>query len=338
MTFRKAERKKAKLRLGLVGPSGSGKTFSALLIAKGLGGKIAVVDTENGSADLYAGSPGIPEYDVLTMEQPYEVEKYLAAIDAAEKEGYNVIILDSISHAWSGEGGLLDRQGKIADSGKGNSYTAWRTVTPLHNRFVERMLGCNLHVVATMRAKTEYAMTPGNNGKVEVKKIGLAPVQRDGMDYEFTSVFDIDINHNVQSSKDRTGMFDGKIFTPTTKTGEQLIAWLETGAEPEPAKPKEEKPPESKKKKEEKIEYVTEAQKKAIEAIIGENNLDRSLVKEFLFSRGWCGVKEDSFEPTLTKVHKNIAERIIGNTTAFVTTFKTFIKERENSLKEAVNG
>ncbi|MDD5006343.1 MAG: ATP-binding protein [Candidatus Omnitrophica bacterium] len=329
MTFRKAERKKAKLRLGIVGPSGSGKTFSALLMAKGLGGKIAVVDTENGSADLYAGSPGIPEYDVLTMEQPYEVEKYLAAIEAAEKEGYNVIILDSISHAWSGEGGLLDRQGKIADSGKGNSYTAWRTVTPLHNRFVERMLNCNLHLIATMRAKTDYAMSPGANGKVEVKKIGLAPVQRDGMDYEFTSVFDIDINHNVQSSKDRTGMFDGKIFTPTTKTGEQLIAWLETGVEPEPIKQEEKK--DSKKETTADttpIEYVTPAMKKAVEAIIEKNKFDRDTIKEFFLRRGQIGIKEDG-SPTLDKLYKSIAGKMIGNEGAFVAAFNKFKESRE---------
>jgi hypothetical protein len=326
MTFRKAERKKAKLRLGIVGPSGSGKTFSALLMAKGLGGKIAVVDTENGSADLYAGSPGIPEYDVLTMEQPYEIEKYLAAIEAAEKEGYNVIILDSISHAWSGEGGLLDRQGKIADSGKGNSYTAWRTVTPLHNRFIEKMLNCNLHVIATMRAKTDYAMTQGDKGKVEIKKVGLAPIQRDGMDYEFTTVFDIDINHNVQTSKDRTGMFDGKIFVPTIKTGEQLIAWLETGVEPEPKQENKKADPD--KNKPDKNEYITTDQLNVVEEIIAKHNFDRSLVKEFVFSHGWCGVKDD-FSPTLSKLHKNIAERIIKNEPAFVESFKKFIEKRE---------
>ncbi len=315
MTFRKAERKKAKLRLGIVGPSGSGKTFSALLIAKGLGGKIAVVDTENGSADLYAGAPGIPEYDVLTMEQPYEVEKYLEAIETAEKDGYNVIILDSISHAWSGEGGLLDQQGKIADSGKGNSYTAWRTVTPKHNRFVERMLNCNLHLIATMRAKTDYAMTPGQNGKVEVKKIGLAPVQREGMDYEFTVVFDIDINHNVQTSKDRTSMFDGKIFMPTNKTGKQFIDWLETGKEPEPKKEKE-------------PEYINETQKKAVEATIGKLGLDRELVKEFFFLHNVIGTKEDG-SPTLAKLHKASGEKLIKQPEAFEKAFKEWLAKRE---------
>lgn len=231
MTFTKAERKKAKLRLGICGTSGSGKTYSALLIAKGLGKKIAVLDTENHSAELYAGKEGMPEYDVCTLSPPYDTEKYVQSINEAERLGYDVIILDSISHAWAGEGGLLDQQGKIADSGKGNSYTAWRNVTPKHNKFIEKMLSCNLHLIATMRSKTEYALVTNDKGKQEPKKIGMAPIQREGMDYEFTVVFDIDQNHNAIPSKDRTGLFDKTIFTPTTGTGEALLLWLDSGKE-----------------------------------------------------------------------------------------------------------
>lgn len=227
--FQKAERKKAKLRLGLCGTSGSGKTYSSLLIAKGIGKKIAVVDTENHSAELYAGMPNMPEYDVLTLSPPYETEKYVSAISEAEKQGYDVIILDSISHAWAGEGGLLDQQGKIADSGKGNSYTAWRNVTPKHNKFIEKMLSCNIHLIATMRSKTEYALVTNDKGKQEPKKMGMAPIQRDGMDYEFTVVLDIDQSHNAIPSKDRTSLFDGKIFTPSEDTGVKLLAWLDSG-------------------------------------------------------------------------------------------------------------
>lgn len=230
-TFRKAERKKAKLRLGIVGPAGSGKTYSSLLIAAGLGGRIALIDTENGSGDLYAGRKEIPEYDVCPISAPYTVPKYLEAIKEAENAGYSVIIIDSLSHAWAGDGGLLDQQGKIADSGKGNSYTAWRQVTPLHNKLVESILQSPCHVIATMRAKTEYVLETDSKGKQVPKKVGLAPVQRDGMDYEFTTVFDIDLNHNVQVSKDRTAMFDGMIFKPGTDTGNTLKAWLETGAD-----------------------------------------------------------------------------------------------------------
>ncbi len=224
--FQKATRKKAKLRLGIVGPSGSGKTYSALLIAKGLGGKVAVIDTENGSADLYAH---LLEYDVATITPPYTPEKYIAMIHEAEKEGYNVVIIDSLTHAWAGEGGLLDKHGKIADSGRGNSFTAWRQVTPLHNQLIEAMLNSPCHIIGTMRAKTDYVQTTGDKGKTEIKKVGLAPVQREGMDYEFTTVFDIDINHNAQTSKDRTSLFDGQVFKPSEDTGKTMLNWLEDG-------------------------------------------------------------------------------------------------------------
>ena len=235
MGFRKAERRKAKLRLGLVGSAGSGKTYSALLVAGGIGGKIALIDTENGSGDLYAGMKGIPEYDVCTLAAPYTVQKYLEAIKDAEGSGYDVIIIDSLSHAWAGDGGLLDQQGKIADSGRGNSYTAWRQITPMHNKLVEAMLTSPCHIIATMRAKTEYVLETNDKGKQMPKKVGMAPVQREGMDYEFTVVFDLDANHNATPSKDRTATFDGQIFTPSVKTGQTLKKWLESGADtPEP--------------------------------------------------------------------------------------------------------
>lgn len=223
ITFRKAERKKAKLRLALVAPSGHGKTYSSLLIAKGLGGKIAVIDTENGSGDLYAD---IAEYDIITMSAPYMPEKYIAAIKAAEDAGYDVLIIDSLSHAWSGEGGLLDQQGKIADSGKGNSYTAWRTITPKHNLLVETILSSKLHIITTLRSKTEYIIED-EGGRKTPKKVGLAPIQRDGLEYEFTVVMDIDKSHVASTSKDRTGLFDGQFFKLDEKVGEQLKQWLD---------------------------------------------------------------------------------------------------------------
>lgn len=240
MGFRKAERKKAKLRLGIVGPAGSGKTYSALLIAKGLGGRVAVIDTENGSADLYAN---VMEYDVCTLEAPYTVQKYLTAIDEAEKAGYETLIIDSLTHAWAGEGGLLDQQGKIADAGRGNSYTAWRQITPLHNRLVEAMLTSKCHVIATMRSKTEYVLEADDKGRQVPKKVGMAPVQREGMDYEFTTVFDLSLTHNATVSKDRTSLFDGQIFKPDEKTGKALLEWLESGADVPEVKPAQQAKP-----------------------------------------------------------------------------------------------
>lgn len=227
MEIRKAQRKKAKLRLGMAGPSGSGKTFGALKLAFGIGGKIGLIDTENGSGDLYAH---LGDYDVITITAPFTVAKYLEAIKAFEKANYDVIIVDSLSHAWAGEGGLLDKQGKLADRG-GNSYTAWRTVTPEHNSLVEAMLQSKSHVIATMRAKQEYVLETNDKGKQQPKKVGMAPIQRDGMEYEFTVMLDVDMGHNTTASKDRTGIFDGQIFKVSEATGEQLLGWLNAGAD-----------------------------------------------------------------------------------------------------------
>lgn len=222
--IRKAQRKKAKLRLGIAAPSGAGKTYSALLLAFGLGGKVGILDTENGSADLYAN---LGEYDVLPLHAPYEIKKYLNAIHEFERAGYSTIIIDSLSHAWAGEGGLLEKVGKMS----GNSYTNWRNITPEHNLLVETMLQSSCHIIATMRSKTEYVLEENDKGKQVPKKVGLAPVQREGMDYEMTVMFDLDIRHNATTTKDRTGLFDGRIFTPTVETGKELLAWLDGGVD-----------------------------------------------------------------------------------------------------------
>jgi len=229
MEIRKAERKKAKLRLGIAAPSGAGKTYSSLLLAFGLGGKVGLIDTEHGSGDLYAH---LGDYDIIGIEAPYTITKYLQAIKAFEQAGYSTIIIDSLSHAWAGDGGLLDKQGKIADSGKANGFAAWRTITPEHNSLVEAMLRSPCHIIATMRAKQEYVLETNDKGKQVPKKVGLAPVQREGMEYEFTVMLDVDMNHIASASKDRTSLFDGRFFKITPDTGKELLAWLETGAEP----------------------------------------------------------------------------------------------------------
>lgn len=228
MEIRKAERKKARLRLGIAAPSGAGKTYSALLMAFGLGGKIGLIDTEHGSGDLYAH---LGDYDIIAIEAPYTVQKYVQAIKSFEAAGYHTIIIDSLSHAWAGDGGLLDKQGKMADRGT-NSFAAWRTITPEHNHLVDTLLRSPCHIIATMRAKQEYVLEINDKGKQTPKKVGLAPVQREGMEYEFTIMLDIDMQHIASASKDRTGLFDGQFFTIGIETGERLLAWLETGIEP----------------------------------------------------------------------------------------------------------
>lgn len=228
MQIRRAERKKAKLRLGIAAPSGAGKTYSSLLLAFGLGGKVGLIDTEHGSGDLYAD---LGEYDIIQISAPYTAAKYIEAIHAFEREGYSTIIVDSLSHAWAGEGGLLDKQGKAADK-SGNSYTAWRMVTPDHNQLVDAMLQSSCHIIATMRAKTEYVQEKDERtGKNVVRKVGMAPIQRDGMEYEFSVMLDIGMDHTAVATKDRTRLFDGQFFKVSEQTGKDLLEWLETGKE-----------------------------------------------------------------------------------------------------------
>ena len=229
MEFRKAERRKAKLRLGITGAAGSGKTYGALLVAKGLGGKTVLLDTENGSGDLYASEF---DYDVGAITAPYTINKYIEGIKQAENLGYDIIIIDSLSHAWAGEGGLLEQVDNIAAASRsGNSYTAWRQVTPQHNKLIEIMLNSSCHIIATMRSKTEYVIVENDKGRKEPRKVGLAPVQREGMDYEFGIVFDLGQNHMASVSKDRTSLFDGQVFTLSQQVGETLRKWLETGVD-----------------------------------------------------------------------------------------------------------
>lgn len=224
----RATKRRAKLRLGMSGPSGSGKTYSALLIAAGLGGRIGMIDTEHGSGDLYADL--LPEgYDVLQLTPPFAPARYVEAIHTLEEAGVSTIIVDSLTHAWSGEGGSLDRQGKIADK-FGNSWQAWRQVTPEHNALVEALLQSPCHIIATMRAKTEYVQEKDERtGKQVVRKIGLAPIMRDGIEYEFTIFLELDMHHTAFVGKDRTGLFDGEIFKPESETGRRLLTWLDSG-------------------------------------------------------------------------------------------------------------
>ena len=224
VTFKKAEKSKQKLRLLLEGCSGSGKTYSALVLAASLGKKIAVIDTEKGSASLYADKF---EFDVLELSAPFNPEKYIEAIRAAEQSGYEVIIIDSLTHEWNGSGGCLDIQAQL-----GGRYTDWAAVTPRHNRFIETMLQSKCHLISTSRTKTDYEMVE-SNGKKQLEKVGLKSEQREGMDYEFTVVFRINDKHMAVSTKDRTDTF-GKEFMEviTEDTGRVFLEWLNNGKEP----------------------------------------------------------------------------------------------------------
>jgi AAA domain len=222
-TFVPATKTASKARVALVGPSGAGKTFSALAIAKGLGPRIALIDTERGTARKYAGDPF--EFDVLELAS-FSPRAYVDAIAAAARAAYDVLIIDSLSHAWSGRDGALEQLGRRTGT-SGNTFAAWREITPMHNALVDAMLDSPLHLIATMRVKTAYAITPDENGRMVPKVIGLAPVQRAGIEHEFDVVAELDQQHVMRITKTRYRGLDGAVLTkPDRQVGEALLRWL----------------------------------------------------------------------------------------------------------------
>jgi len=232
LTFQQAMRNKCKIKMGVQGPSGSGKTYSSLLIAYGLTNdwsKIAVIDTENGSANLYAD---LGPYHVLTLKAPFSPERYIECIRAAASNGYECLIIDSLSHEWSGPGGILEIHSNIP----GNSFAAWAKVTPRHNACIQEILQSNLHVIATMRSKTDYVMSD-KNGKTVPEKVGLKATQREDAEYEFTLVFEMNHLQQAVVSKDRTGLFiNSHELKLSPATGKLIKEWCNAGETmPEPA-------------------------------------------------------------------------------------------------------
>jgi len=250
-TFTKATKKRARLRMAVVGPPGSGKTVSLLKIARamiGPAGRIAVIDTETGSAskyswdpDLYPADTPIPPlrfvFDVLELSD-FSPSNYVKAIEAADALAYDVIIVDSLSHAWNSKGGALEMVDNIARKSKTHStFNAWRDVTPEQNKMVEAILRSRAHVLVSMRVKTEYVIeTDARTGKSSPRKIGLAPVQRGDLEYEFDVFGQLDENNGLSITKTRCSALTGVYID---KPGEEIAAtlrqWLEDGAdEPEP--------------------------------------------------------------------------------------------------------
>lgn len=231
--FQKATKKKRKLKLALAGPSGSGKTYSALAIGCNLGNKVALIDTEGspesgGSAELYAD---FFDFDCVVLPS-YSPATYIDAIKAAAEEGYDVIIIDSLSHAWFGAEGALEQVNKeMARSGSRNSYTAWRNVTPLHNALVQTILHTNAHVICTMRAKEKYVMEEDERGRSKVKKMGMEAIQREGMSYEFDMFANMDADHNLIVEKTRIGLDGDVIHKPGKELAKKLTDFLNSGTE-----------------------------------------------------------------------------------------------------------
>lgn len=318
MVIRKAQRRKAKARVGISGPAGSGKTFGSLLLAYGIchdWDKICLIDTENGSGELYADYKAngyeIGQYNVISLSSPYSPDKYIAAIKECEDAGIEVIVVDSLTHAWAGEGGLLDKKGQIERSGKPgiNSWTAWRDVTPLHNRLVEAILNSKCHLIATLRAKMDYVQEADpTTGKQIVRKVGMNPIQRDGMEYEFTIFIDINQDHQATTTKDRTSLFDGRQFTLSVDMGRQLLGWLDAGVDapaPEPVQTQ---------KQESSTDTITAESIRALHAI-----------------RNQMGKTEDEFKSGLSHILKREITSLKQLTEQEA---KALIKALNNKLKE----
>lgn len=222
--FHKAAKTQARLRMAIYGASGSGKTYSALSIGS-VFGTVALIDTERGSASKYAD---LFTFDVLELTDPHPAE-YIKAIKAAGAAGYNVLIIDSLSHAWQKVLELVDDITRKSQSK--NSYLSWRDVTPLQNQFVDAMLTAPMHIIATMRSKTEYALDKDDRGKLSPRKIGLAPIQRDGIEYEFDVAAEMNADNDFIVTKTRCPALQGKsVNKPGANVGNVLKAWLSDGA------------------------------------------------------------------------------------------------------------
>jgi hypothetical protein len=230
MKFQKATKQQSKLRLAIFGPSGSGKTFSALRIATGLGGKIALVDTERGSASKYADRFA---FDVLDLPK-FDIATYVEAIKAASE--YDVLVIDSLTHGWQE---LLQEVEKIARSRYGgNTWSAWSDGTPLQRKLVDAILSFPGHIIATMRSKTEWTTSTNGKGRTVPVRVGLAPEQGKGIEYEFDILMELNTEHSGAIIKDRTGKYqDAVIELPGEQFGQELNVWLEIGEFPKPEPP-----------------------------------------------------------------------------------------------------
>lgn len=230
MGFTKATKKKAKLRMAVDGPPGSGKTYTALTIAKLLGEKVALIDSEYGSASKYAD-----KFEFDTLELPdHRIERYTAAIQEAAAAGYAVLIIDSLSHAWAGKGGALETVDKLKAASKSkNAFTeGWSTVTPLQHKMFDAILSYPGHVICTLRTKMAYEIVGG-----QPKKIGLAPVQRDGVEYEFDIALSLTHNGMLSVGKSRcpsvpVGMNADRADAP--EMTKNIVAWLSEGVDAPP--------------------------------------------------------------------------------------------------------
>jgi hypothetical protein len=246
MSFQKATKTQAKLRFTFDGVAGSGKTYSSLMLARelvGPAGRVGLIDTEHGSASKYADKFA---FDTLILDN-FSIDTYSAALADAAKAGFDALIIDSLSHAWMGKGGALEEVDRVtARSQSKNAFTSgWRDVTPKHNAFVDAMLSYPGHLICTMRKKSDWIIEEVN-GKKTPRKIGLAPVQRDGMEYEFDVIADLDTDGIITIAKTRcdtlTPLRDQLKHADVPRLAALLRTWLTDGAAAPPPPPFQPKP------------------------------------------------------------------------------------------------
>lgn len=229
--FTQATKTQTWLRMALSGPSGSGKTYTALTVAQALGQRVAVIDTEHGSSQKYADRFA---FDVAVLQHHHPVKGYGAAITAAVTAGYDVLIIDSLSHAWMGRDGALELVDKARTAGR-DGFTAWGEVTPLHNQLLDTILAAPLHIIATLRTKTAYELEKDERGRTTISKLGLQPIQRDGVEYEFDVIGDMTLDNTLIVTKSRMAALHGRVIAlPDAALAQELAAWLRDG-DPEPA-------------------------------------------------------------------------------------------------------
>jgi hypothetical protein len=232
----KATRNQIKLRAALIAPSGGGKTFSALRLAKGMGEKTGLIDTENHRALYYA-----TEFDFqhIPFNPPFSPENYIAAIDFAIANGCKTIILDSASHEWMGLGGILNIKDSMPPSQFQNGFAKWAVLTPRHDAFIDKIQRSDAHLIVCLRGKDEYVLEQNDKGKQVPRKVGVGMQMRDGLEYECTVALLIDQEtHKFSVTKDNTHLFENRYDILTEKDGEALKMWAETGEMPPPPPPK----------------------------------------------------------------------------------------------------
>lgn len=298
MAFVKATRSKTYIKIALQGVAGSGKTLGALMIAKGLIddqnsgiGRMAFIDTENGSGSLYSDRFN---YDVCNIDPPFEPPKFLNAFNEARDHGYGVIILDSFSHVWEGVLGIKSDLDAVP---KSNTFTNWREPNKQFKSVLDAILQSPVHVICCMRRKMDHAMDKDDQGKTIVRKLGLAPVMRDNIEYEFSTIFEIDSSHLAYSDKDRTELFINKPpFRISEEIGRKIKGWL-NGAVDKEVTPKDD----------------TE---RLLEIFEGNNLSD--VAAAYLFSKGWLGVDQP-----MDDLHPSIASQLLAKKDELIAKLKS---------------